>query len=58
MEDGFIVDKTALNQLLWVSGIAKDALFMPSYVSDRKRMSISAAYRCPKCGKLEFYAIE
>jgi hypothetical protein len=61
MEEGFVPDAThgAILQSHWMPGKPEKATFIGLPVGakvDRKKQRAIAAWRCPTCGLLSFYA--
>lgn len=58
MELGFVVDHDdVLKQMRWVRGAPQSSIWSGLSI-DHDQMYKAVAYRCLKCGYLEFYAVE
>ena len=60
MEEGFVPDLTHHNRSMvshWVEGRPEKSFWTGLKVKDRQQHPITA-YRCPRCGLLQNYALE
>jgi hypothetical protein len=59
MERGFVLDRrrNMAGPAQWVSGEPERSFWFGVKLGGRKRLTL-AAYRCPRCGRMEFFAPE
>jgi len=60
MEEGFIADRGQGDRIkpdTWVEGKPEVTFWHGAKVKGRKRVEVTAV-RCPRCGRVELYAVE
>jgi ribosomal protein S27AE len=60
MEQGFMMDhshRSFGNPGQWISGEPERSIWFGTKTRDRRRLTV-AAFRCPRCGRLEMFAPE
>lgn len=60
MQEGFVLDHGDLNykmQPVWIEGAPEESFWSGLKTKNRQALSVRA-FRCPKCGFLEFYTAE